>query len=225
LPNTIVNDLQSVPNTVDFQSIAGVGTILVAATYGRGAWAILINPSTINGQVFFDHNGNGIKDANDQGLNVPRVFLDANGNGSFDTLEPSTTTDAGGHYEFDAVAPGTYTIRVVAPSNYVPTTPTSSFTVSGSNLTQKDFGLTTFSGLINPGVIWDLFKQSNAEFEAKMKSLLERRKDDFAAMKPKDILAPSYLSVADLNALPGRKPGQPVGAENEFEALSPEKPR
>ena len=219
-----MSDLQSVPNTVDFQSIAGVGTILVAATYGRGAWAILISPSTISGQVFFDHNGNGIKDANDQGLNVPRVFLDANGNGSLDTLEPNTTTAAGGHYEFDAVAPGTYTLRVVAPSSYVPTTPT---TLHGKRLQPyaERFRPYHVLGQLNPGVLWDLIQQSNAEFEAKMKSLLERRRDDFAAMKPKDSLAPSYLSVADLNALPGRKPGQPVGAENEFEALSPGKLR
>jgi photosystem II stability/assembly factor-like uncharacterized protein len=131
LPNTAVADLQFLPQQ----------NILAAATGGRGAWEILIPPSQVSGQVYWDHNSNGAKDAGDGGLGGWTVYLDSNGNGKLDAKEYSTTTNAQGQYSFAAVPPGTYSIREVVPWLWLQTTsPHDNVSLSGSSLTQQDFG-------------------------------------------------------------------------------------
>jgi CubicO group peptidase (beta-lactamase class C family)/subtilisin-like proprotein convertase family protein len=59
------------------------------------------------------------------------------------TAEPSTQTDANGHYSFVGLPPGFYSIRQVSPSNWVQTTQNpAGVTVSssGANITGVNFG-------------------------------------------------------------------------------------
>jgi photosystem II stability/assembly factor-like uncharacterized protein len=235
LPNTVVSDLQPIPNTVpDLQSFAfdqqdnPVVTTLVAGTGGRGAWAILTSASKISGQVFVDQNADGMKSTGEPGLAGVTVYLDTDGSGALD-IELSKTTDAVGHYAFDAVAPGIYQLRVIAPPGYLPTTPAYSLTVGGSILTQKNFGLTKLTADLKPSIIWDWIHESNAHFETRMKRLIEQQRDAIATMIARATAgarraAPqSYLHLSDLNALPGRKQAQAVGAVKEFRAFSRER--
>jgi hypothetical protein len=59
---------------------------------------------SIAGTKFEDHNGNGARDDQDQGLADWTIFLDANGSGVLDPGEVSTTTDAQGLRVFGAGA-------------------------------------------------------------------------------------------------------------------------
>src|SRR5262249_11904610 len=101
MPNTVVSDLQYQANE----------HILAAATFGRGAVEILITPTTISGDVYWDHDGNGIRSGGDKGLPGVTVFLDTNGNGQHDSNEIGTLTNDTGDYSFANVPTGTYVIR------------------------------------------------------------------------------------------------------------------
>ncbi|MEM9826410.1 MAG: Ig-like domain-containing protein [Planctomycetota bacterium] len=79
--------------------------------------------SLAGGRVFSDANGNGIDDLED-GLQGVRVYADLDGDGIFDPTEPSDVTDSNGNYQL-LVAPGTYTVRLIAPEGFQPTTATS----------------------------------------------------------------------------------------------------
>ncbi|RYD43360.1 MAG: hypothetical protein EOP85_10245, partial [Verrucomicrobiaceae bacterium] len=116
----------------------------------------------IDGQ--FDMNNSGTistSGSNDDGtvtyslteVGIPnvRVYLDMNGDGIFNSIEPSTTTSSTGAYSIGNLYNGTYTVRVdttTLPTSYVqthdltsPTTDHSATVVlSGSNRTDADFG-------------------------------------------------------------------------------------
>jgi hypothetical protein len=81
----------------------------------------------IDGTVFKDQNGNGVRDQDEIGLPGITVFIDANNNGRRDPGEQFTVTDANGVYDFDSVAtlpgPGTYNVRAIVPAGYRQTTP------------------------------------------------------------------------------------------------------
>ena len=79
-------------------------------------------------------------------LSTQAVFLDLNNDGKIDPNEPVTFPDASGYYEFDGLAPQTYTIRVVPYNNNVTTAP-----VSGSQSITATAGQLTFAS--NFGVL------------------------------------------------------------------------
>ncbi|MEM7530773.1 MAG: SdrD B-like domain-containing protein [Chloroflexota bacterium] len=71
--------------------------------------------ATISGEVFDDLDEDGIQDGVDPGVGGVTVnLLDEDGN-----IEDTTTTDPTGAYEFDNVAPGTYTVQVEPPADQV----------------------------------------------------------------------------------------------------------
>src|SRR5262249_4413906 len=96
------------------------------------------------GTVFFDHNGNGIRDPGDFGLADFTVNLvDDSGN-----VVATTTTDSQGHYSFTEQTgiPGTgsFTVEVVVPSGFKTTTlvtRTVHITRGSLDLDGLDFGI------------------------------------------------------------------------------------
>jgi hypothetical protein len=74
-------------------------------------------PSSLSGYVYDDSNGNGSMDSGEQGLSGVTVTL----TGVDDTgksVDVSTTTDSNGHYSFDNLRPGTYSLYETEPSGY-----------------------------------------------------------------------------------------------------------
>ncbi len=70
--------------------------------------------SSISSRVFHDHDADGIQDASDEGIADVTVELkDAQGN-----VIKTTVTDAQGHYTFDGLTEGDYSVGVVAPNDY-----------------------------------------------------------------------------------------------------------
>ncbi len=76
--------------------------------------------STVNGQLFIDADGDGVKDSNNMGLEGADVkLLDDNG-----IVVASTITDADGMYLFEGILAGTYNVEFSNyPSTYQFTTP------------------------------------------------------------------------------------------------------
>lgn len=109
--------------------------------------------TTICGFKFFDRNQNGVRDANEPGIDGFTIeLLDANGvviaqttTGSEDLngdgiIDPLTEQ---GRYCFKDLPPGTYTLREVVPTGWTQTAPvtrTYTFTVPSLELPDFDFG-------------------------------------------------------------------------------------
>ncbi|HUG89238.1 MAG TPA: ice-binding family protein, partial [Planctomycetaceae bacterium] len=100
--------------------------------------------SSISGVKFNDLNGDGIRQAGEDGLPGLTVFLDTNGNGSLDAGEKQTTTDADGSYSFTGLNAGTYLVRQsnLADSGLVQTSPNPDEITLGDDedVTGVDFG-------------------------------------------------------------------------------------
>lgn len=77
------------------------------------------------GLVVDDQNKDGIYDPGEPGIAGAVVYIDANGNGSFDTGETKATTDALGRYQFLSRPVGTATLRQIVPVGRVETLPAS----------------------------------------------------------------------------------------------------
>jgi len=77
----------------------------------------------IRGLLFNDANSNGVRDLGEAGLAGWTVYLDDDGNGIFDSGEPSTTTAADGSYVFTGLAPATYAVATVGRTGWRQTSP------------------------------------------------------------------------------------------------------
>jgi hypothetical protein len=110
--------------------------------------------ASISGTVFFDKNGNGVRDRGDFGIPFVLVQL-VNGDGN---VVASTRTDLNGHYSFNELsgraanpedssgtsATGSYTVQLVLPANLHQTTsnPSPSLITRGdTNVFGQDFGV------------------------------------------------------------------------------------
>ena len=76
----------------------------------------------VTGVRFVDLNSNGAQDSGEEGLAGAVVYVDANNNSIHDSGEASTITDEDGKYRLQ-LAPGNYTIRMVASARGTQTLP------------------------------------------------------------------------------------------------------
>ena len=104
-----------VSEAVTANSIAGSYQITAAITGVAmpAAFQLTNLPATISGTVFQDVNINGVQDPREPGLAGQTVFLDLSGSGTFETGDPTATTDSNGNYQFTISSAGTYTVRQV----------------------------------------------------------------------------------------------------------------
>jgi uncharacterized delta-60 repeat protein len=79
----------------------------------------------IEGTVFQDLNGNGVRDANEPGIADCTVFLDVNDNGQTDPGEYDAVTDSDGAYSFRGWGSlrGRYDVTVLLPNGWKQTSP------------------------------------------------------------------------------------------------------
>ena len=97
---------------------------------------------SIIGASYNDRNRNARKDSTDEGIGGWEVFADINNNGVRELGEPRSTTDGAGNFNL-RVAPGTYNVRIVRPSNWIPSTSSElvkTVTVVGSATVTANFG-------------------------------------------------------------------------------------
>ena len=79
--------------------------------------------ASISGGVWNDQNLNLTWDSGESGLSNWRVYLDTNGNGTWDASEPSALTATGGTYTLGGLATGSYSVREVVQSGWKQTWP------------------------------------------------------------------------------------------------------
>jgi photosystem II stability/assembly factor-like uncharacterized protein len=93
----------------------------------------------ISGQTFYDLNGNGVKDAGEEGLSTWRIRLSG-------AKTDSALTDASGYYSLNNLPHGSYTVSEVQQSGWERTLPAApgiyaiNIATSGQNEISKDFG-------------------------------------------------------------------------------------
>lgn len=98
--------------------------------HGRELWQFSQPAQSLFGRVFDDVNNDGFQQPTEHGLAGITVYLDANNNGSLDSGEVHTTTDANGDYVFANLPTGTYTVRQVLPTGWARTEPLSAATTA-----------------------------------------------------------------------------------------------
>lgn len=76
---------------------------------------------TVSGHLFYDADGDAVRDVNESGYSGRVVYVDANDNGSRDSNEIATSSiNTNGYYSLRLPA-GTYKLRQVLPSGYTET--------------------------------------------------------------------------------------------------------
>ncbi len=100
--------------------------------------------------VWNDVDADGVQDGGEAGIPSVRVYIDSDGDGSYDVGEPTSITNGSGTYTIGNLLPGTYTVRVdttTLPAGYVqtydlngPLDNAATATLVASSLTTVDFG-------------------------------------------------------------------------------------
>ncbi|MBI5476144.1 MAG: hypothetical protein HY964_05335, partial [Ignavibacteriales bacterium] len=128
---------------------AGVVLTTYGTNAGKRAYQVSVSSGTnsgnkdfgnfqrvsISGQKFHDRNGDGIKDAGEEGLSNWKIKI---GGAKVDSI----FTDVNGNYSFSNLGPGSYTLSEVLQNGWVQMTlPIAPIVVSsGTNVIDKDFG-------------------------------------------------------------------------------------
>ena len=107
--------------------------VLVDPTIDAG---VVTGPVAVGNYVWLDQNANGVQDDGETPIEGVKVeLLSAQGDPVYDitgTLVGSVNTDVNGHYLFDNLPAGQYTIKFTAPDGFVATRPS----VPGSSAAQ-----------------------------------------------------------------------------------------
>ncbi|MDB5250383.1 MAG: hypothetical protein JWQ40_4777 [Segetibacter sp.] len=98
------NGVNVIGNEIRTNSIITLSAINNTVDFG------LKGSASIGDFVWLDNNGNGIQDAGERGIEGATVSLFS----PTDTI--TTTTDVDGHYIFESLTPGTYTMHFTTPS-------------------------------------------------------------------------------------------------------------
>lgn len=100
---------------------------------------------SISGKKFEDCDADGIFEPGcETGMRGWTIFIDSNGNGTFDAGETSLITNGQGNYTFSDLLPGTYRICEIQVSGWIQTMPGEGqchdIILNGEDLTDKNFG-------------------------------------------------------------------------------------
>lgn len=121
-------------------STSGTASVTITSSNVTAAFGYVLIPPpptySISGAVYFDVNGNAVRDPGENG--VPGLTITLNGS-------TSVVTDAGGAYSFGGLLAGTYTVAVAVPSTYVTTT------ASSANVTLSTANAAVSFGVVESG--------------------------------------------------------------------------
>ena len=80
-------------------------------------------PADIAGTVFIDADADGIRDLGESPIQGAQIFLDLNDNGTHERLEPWTTTDSNGEYNFMLYTGGAFSVKAIQQEDMQQTLP------------------------------------------------------------------------------------------------------
>jgi hypothetical protein len=115
----------------------------------------------ISGIVFNDKNGTGTRQASEGGLaNIGTVYIDANNNNQLDPDEMTSVAGSNGTFFFNALPPGTYTIRIDLDPDlfYVQTVPI------GEDEDDKEYVVNLTSGSVVTDLMFGLKNSLTADW-------------------------------------------------------------
>ncbi len=112
------------PIVVGLFPLSGASThhsvTVVAGSSVRTDFANQIPPvGTIQGTVWNDANGDGLRGADEVALAGQAVYIDLDNNGQQDPTDPARITDASGAYAFTNIHTGTYRVVDVMPAGFI----------------------------------------------------------------------------------------------------------
>src|SRR5439155_7800874 len=129
------------------QTNPGTGYYQITVGYGQSLRNLsFANTDTvlIKGRVWLDSNQDKTINNAEVGLAGWYLFLDQNNNGQLDKTETWTRSDSKGNYRFFNLPAGTYTVRILQPSNYKLTKPPGgAYTLTlapAQTISNKNFG-------------------------------------------------------------------------------------
>jgi serine-aspartate repeat-containing protein C/D/E len=100
---------------VNFRQVNVVANSSVRAEFPNGITPV----GTIQGNVWNDSNGDGIRQATEAALVGRSVFVDLDSNGVQDTTDPVRLTDANGAYSFVNIRSGSYRVIDVLAAGFI----------------------------------------------------------------------------------------------------------
>jgi Ca2+-binding RTX toxin-like protein len=80
--------------------------------------ALLSSSAGIQGIIFNDLSGDGLRQSDEPAVDGASVYLDLNHNGKRDTNEPIAVSSGAGAFSFLNLSPGTYQLRLILPGNW-----------------------------------------------------------------------------------------------------------
>lgn len=113
----------------DYGAVPGVEVYNANTDPAQDTERITVGTASVGDYVWNDLNGDGVQGALEKGIGGVRVFADLNNNSTFEATEPSALTNADGAYTIRGLAPGTYTVRVLAST--LPAGVTQTYDLSG----------------------------------------------------------------------------------------------
>ena len=138
----------------------GLGTTVTGIDFGTYE-----PPASISGLLWSDENQNGTREAGEPGRDGWLVFLDADGDGTHDPGENSTTTDTSGAYTLAGLYSGSHTVVQEQRSGWVETFPGTGGTeitlASGQDVVGVEFGSTELASI--SGLVWTDLDQSGTQ--------------------------------------------------------------
>ena len=148
---------------------------LLAATVPiETSYTLPTTPAHIAGTAFVDGNSDGVRDSFEAPLAGVNIYMDLNGNGTHERLEPWMTTDEEGNYSFELYVGGPFSIKALPMDNYLQTLPSTVqvegmpvndgghdvYVVTGASADGVDFGFTVSD--VNQGISGTKFNDLNA---------------------------------------------------------------
>ncbi len=125
--------------------VPGGGTVIITGGGNGGGGTAAEETYRIEGYVWEDKNGNGVRDSDEGRPNVT-VYLTG-------PVNQTTITDSDGKYVFDNLPAGNYTISIDPPEGYTSTPPPSSITLTlSANSSNNNFLLKAIPGSISGSV-------------------------------------------------------------------------
>lgn len=127
--------------------------------------------ANVNGTVFDDLNGNGVRESGEPGLANQRVFIDVNFDGRFTNNEPSVLTSSSGAYTFVNRPAGIQRVSYVLPTGRRQTAPGQLFhdvSVAFTTINGRNFGSTS-TGIIRGTIFED--RNGNARRDSNERGL------------------------------------------------------
>ena len=131
-------------------------------------------PADIAGNVFVDGDANGVRDIGESPISGVTLFLDLNDNGTHERLEPWTTSDSNGDYNFVMYTGGQFNVKAIQQDDMQQTLPDTTqipggpintgghdvYVVTGHSSPNVDFGFSPNEGQL--GINGTKFNDGNS---------------------------------------------------------------